>query len=348
MARQRNTATKATSSNKPRKDTGPPAPYKRPPEVLAPLISTLDERHAYILHVDNQPASFKRNIFLVPVAMNLAVVGLFLWRLWRVGPYYLSILASVLGYANEATFVVAEMEWSEITPVVLRRGATFLLDSLLFVFVWPWPFDFFLRRGEHGNPAMWRYNVGFRDREVVVRRSRKWSEAMGDVVHDDTCKSLFMAQVGAATAPMILGEKTGYVLMNEHWDLDWAAMVDATTMVDQKMAALVAFTLVVLVFHEEYGWLCVDMKGEASSVEDARRRQVFAFRDALAAVDKDHLFYRWIEIIQFESSQPGGFGPEKQEKAAKEIREMFQKDGIDFDQFWKDSVGSDSSLGLQA
>ncbi|KAI0597087.1 hypothetical protein F4775DRAFT_265475 [Biscogniauxia sp. FL1348] len=345
MARQRNTPAKPAAAK--RKDAGPPAPFKRPPEVLAPLIATLDEKHAYIIHVDHKPAGFKRKIFAVPVLMNLAVAALFAWRAWYVGPYYLSILASVLGYANEATMVVDEMEWGEIAPVVLRRGLTFALDSLLFVFLWPWPVEFFLRRGDHGNPVMWRYNVGFRDREVVVRRSRAWRDGAGDFVNDDTCKSLFMARIGAATAPMVIGEKTGYVLMNEHWDLDWAAMVDATIMVDQKMAALVAFTLVVLVFHEEYGWLCVDMKAEDDLQEDGRRRQVFAFRDALAAVGKDDLFYRWIEIIQFESSQPGGFGPEKQEKAAKEIRDMFQKDGIDFDQFWKDSVGSDSSLGLQ-
>ncbi|KAI1495794.1 hypothetical protein F5X99DRAFT_402396 [Biscogniauxia marginata] len=344
MTRHRNTAKPAPAK---RKDAGPPAPFKRPSEVLEPLIATLDEKHVYIAHVDSKPADFKRRIFVVPVLMNLSIAALFAWRAWYIGPYYLSIFASVLGYPNETTMVVEEMEWAEIAPVVLRRALTFMFDSLLFVFLWPWPVEFCLSR-EHGNPVMWRYNVGFRDREVIVRRSRKWSETIGDVVNDNTSKSLFMAHIGAATAPMVLGEKTGYLLMNAQWDLDWAAMVDATTMVDRKMAALVAFTLVVLVFHEEYGWLCVDMKEKANSLEDERRRQVFAFRDALTAVDKDDLFYRWIEIIQFESSQPGGFGPEKQEKVAKDIRDMFQKEGIDFDQFWKDSVGSDASVGLQA
>jgi hypothetical protein len=135
--------------------------------------------------------------------------------------------------------------------------------------------------------------------------------------------------------------------MDGDWDLDWGAMMDATAMVDRKMAALEAFSLVVLLYQEEWGWLCVDFRGEAEAQEDGRRRQVFAFRDALANIGKEDLFYRWIEIVQFEASQPGGFGPDKQDLAARQIRELFQKEGVDFDQFWKDSVGTDSTLGLQ-
>ncbi|KAJ3563583.1 hypothetical protein NPX13_g8145 [Xylaria arbuscula] len=134
--------------------------------------------------------------------------------------------------------------------------------------------------------------------------------------------------------------------MDGDWDLDWGAMVDATKMVDDKMAAIEAFTVVILVHQDDWGWLVVDLKGEALAQEDGRRRQVYAFRDALTNLGKEDLFYRWIEIVQFESSQPGGFSLERQEKTAQQIRELFSKEGIDFDEFWKDSVGTDSAMGI--
>ncbi|KAI2627573.1 hypothetical protein GGR54DRAFT_589570 [Hypoxylon sp. NC1633] len=319
---------------------GPPTPFKRPPEVLQPFIDTLDEKHVYVTHIDGHPRDFKRKIFAVPVLMNVVIAALFLFRLYYILPYYLQIFASVLGYPNETTMVVDEMEWSEIVPEVGVRAFSFMLDFLLFAFIWTWPVDFCLAQ-DHGNPVMWRWSVGFRDHEVVVRRSRKWDASMGNVIDDAGAKSLFMSRVSTATAPMLVNEKTGYLLMDADWDLDWAAMVDATTMVDKKMAAIEAFKTVVLVFHEEHGWLCVNMKAGENVEEDDRRRQVFAFRDALAAVGKEDLFYRWIEIIQFESSQPGGFTPEKQEQVAQQIRDMFDKQGINFDEFWKESVGQE-------
>ncbi|KAI0836190.1 hypothetical protein F5Y06DRAFT_274430 [Hypoxylon sp. FL0890] len=339
MVRQRGPA---KSGGAKKKDGGPPAPFKRPPEVLQPFIETLDEKHVYITHIDSHPPDFKRQIFTVPLLMNVAIAALLIYRLYYILPYYFQIVVSVLGYPNETTMVVDEMDWSEIAVEVGKRTFSFMLDFILYVFISPWPVNFFL--AQDGNPAVWRRKVGFRAREVVVRRSKRWDETKGDVVNDSTAKSLFTGRIGVATSPMLINEKTGYLLMNADWDLDWAAMVDATTMVDKKMAAIEAFKLVVLFYHEEYGWLCVDMKLGENAQEDERRRQVFAFRDALAAVDKEDLFYRWIEIIQFESSQPGGFGPEKQEQVAKQIREMFDKQGINFDEFWKESVGGEITI----
>ncbi|KAI1430727.1 hypothetical protein GGR50DRAFT_683445 [Xylaria sp. CBS 124048] len=349
MARQRKTA-KSTSTGK-RKDGGPPSPFKRPPEVLQPIIDTFDEKNAYIIHIDHKPAAFKRKIFMIPILINLSVVALFIWRVWYILPYYLSLLTSAMGHPNESTLDVDAMTWEEIFPQVGRRALTFMLDMLLFIFLWPWPVEFCFAQ-QHGNPVSWRWSIGFRDREIVVRRSRKWKESTGDVVNDNEdgtnmSRSFFLSRIHAATTPLVLGEKTGYVLMDDEWDLDWAAMVDATTMVDKKMAAIEAFTLVVLLYQDEWGWLCVDLKGEANAQEENDgRRHIFTFRDALIKVGKEDLFYRWIEIVQYESSQPGGFGPERQEKAAVQIRELFAQHGIDFDKFWKDSVGTESAMGI--
>ncbi|KAI0121695.1 hypothetical protein BJ170DRAFT_643972 [Xylariales sp. AK1849] len=341
MAKQRK-GVKPNASKK--KDVGPSAPFKTPSEVLQPLIETLDEKHVYILHIDNKPANFKRKIFVVPVLMNLAITSLFVWRMYNILPWYLRLVTSTLGYANETTLVAAEMEWEELLPIVAKRSGQFMIDLLLYVFVWPWPFEFAFGQA-HSNPVHWRWNAGFRDKEIIVRRSRAWDKAVRDVINNDDAKQVFMAYVGVATAPMYLQEKTGYLLMNKDWDLDWGVMIDASTMVDKKMAALDAFRLVVLIHQDEYGWLAVDMKQGDNPAEDERRRQVFLFRDALAALGKEDLFFRWIEVIQFEATQPDGFGPEKQEAVAQQVRDLFQKNGVDFDELWKESVGTDEITG---
>lgn len=336
------------SSSSPSSSSEPPKPFQRCPDALQPFLPALSPKHVYITHVDKKPVDFKRKIFMVPVALNLALVGLFLWRTRYIAPWYFALVTSALGYDNETTVPVADSSWRAIAWVVVRRAFTFLLDFVLVVFVWPWPVEFCYGPA-HGSPVQWRWNVRFREREVYVRRSRpNWDAKVREAVkgEDFEAKSLLMTHIGRATSPMLLNEKTGYLTMNNEWDLDWAAMVKATRLVDDKAVKIEAFRLAVLLHHDDYGWVCLETKAGDDEQDDGRRTQVFAFRDALAAVGKEDLFYRWIEIVQFESSQPGGFGPEKQVEVAKKIREMFEEQGIDFDKFWKDSVGSDSLEGM--
>lgn len=189
--------------------------------------------------------------------------------------------------------------------------------------------------------------VGFRDKEIYVRRSRPtWDADIRKAIKGDDApaRTLLMKNIGDATESMLINDKTGYLTMNNEWDLDWAAMVKATKMVDDKSVALEAFRLMVVMNHKDYGWVSLDLKEHDSAGDDERRDQVFAFRDALAAVGKEDLFYRWIEIVQFESTRPGGFSPEKQVETAKQIRDLFSEQGIDFDEFWKESVDPGAEL----
>jgi hypothetical protein len=342
MASLRRLAPKAKSS-KDSKSKAIPAPYKEPPEVLRPFIDGLSKKHLYITHIDAKPASFKRKIFLVPIAMNLAVVVAFVFRMRYILPWYWQLLMSGFGHPNETTFPVESSTWGEFGMEVGWRGLIMFFDFLLAVFVWPWPVEF-VAATAHGNPCRWRWHVGFREKEIYVRRSRDWDTVLGeDFLYDDTSKRIIKAYVEAATSPLLQEQKTGYLLMNGSWNLDWDAMVHAHALVDTKEAAIEAFRNVVLVHHKDFGWLCYDIKVVASAFEDEKRRQVFAFRDALTAMGKENLFYRWVEIVQFEATQPGGFGPDKQEAAAKQIRELFEKDGINFDELWQQTAGPENN-----
>lgn len=335
----------ATKSSKNTSDS-PPKPFKPAPDVLQTHFTQhLDPTHVYVAHVDNKPKDLKRKVFLVPVAMNLAVAALFVWRAQNILPYYYKLAQSAFGHPNETTFTPADHTWREIGWELFRRAAAFTLDLVLFVFVWPWPVEFCAGR-KNGNPVKWRASVGFRDKEIYVRRSREWDRDLDELIHRSDLKQTFLGVLRTATASRLIQEKTGYLTMNGQWDLDWAAMVQAHKAVDKKDLSINDFRCVVLFHDKTHGWLCLDMTGGENAIAEERRRQVFAFRDALAALEKEDLFFRWIEIVQFESTQPGGFGADKQAQVATKIREMFSKEGIDFDELWKETVGTDGIVGM--
>ncbi|KAL2128115.1 hypothetical protein VTI74DRAFT_9638 [Chaetomium olivicolor] len=343
------------SSSSPKNDV-PPHPFKPAPSALAPFLSTLPKSHVYITHLDRRPASFKRKIFLVPVAMNIAVALLFAWRMHYIAPYYLALLTSALGHANDTTLRAADLSYGELARVVSRRALTFFLDFVLAVFVWPWPYEFVVGTTGRGSPTRWRWRVGFRGEEVYVRRSREsWDKILregGLDLFDASAREARMAReevlgrVRKATAPMFMAQKTGYLTMDGDWDLDWRGMADATRLVDKKEVALEALQNVVVLHHQRFGWVSVDLGIGETAEQDERRRQVMAFRDALRLLGKEDLFFRWVEMIQFETTQPGGFTTEKQVAAAKKIRDMFKENGVDFDGLWKETVGTEGLAGM--
>ena len=326
-------------------DGSPPNPFKRPPEVLEPFISALSPEHIYITSIDSRPATFKRKMFLAPITLNVLIVALFALRMWWILPWYFKVVVSGLGHPNETTFPADAASWKDIALEVGKRAFTMFVDFLLLVFLWPWPVEFVATQA-HGNPTKWRWNVGFREKEIYVRRSRDWDELLGDIFKDENGNKIFLAYVQQATSPMQQEQKTGYLLMNGQWNLDWDCMVYGHALVDKKEIALETFKNLVLIHHQDYGWLVYDIKTGVSAKEDEKRRQVFKFRDALTAMSKEKLFYRWVEIVQFEATQPGGFGPEKQEAAAKKIRDLFQEENVDFDELWKEIVGTEGLISL--
>lgn len=442
-----------------------PAPFHPLPASLRPALLSQETSlgtplflrgRVYIVHLDASPlhdAAFKRRIFTVPVALHVAVAALLACRLWFAVPWYAGLVRSALGAgeggSTESTTAAAtsgDAARFTLYWLVARRALVFLADYAAAVLVWPWPFDFVLGTGWvtvlllwlglmdgrrtdvdwHGSPVLWRWSVGFRDREVVVRRSRAWwdaavlgggggagSDAATPLLADDegaaARRRTLLAHVLTATDPALLRGKTGYLLMGREWDLDWAAMAGLTRLVDGggvkgatkgdaggndepatlSVEALVnggrrlgpggsGSALVLLHAGGGAGWVCVDvgrLRGEASTLAPAstttttggadaagsttattpapdaeRRDQVFAFRDALAAVGKEDLFFRWVELVQFEASRPGpqGFDAKRQTDVAKQVRKLFESQGVDFDVFWKEAVGggADAASGL--
>lgn len=279
----------------------------------------------------------------MPVAMNIAVALLFCWRVYYIAPFYGQMLLIALGYGSDVEAKPANMTWPALVSVLLRRTFTFCFDFFCLVFFYPWPVEFCLKR-TNGSPAQWRWSVGFRDEEIYVRRSRNWDATLGDVLADTQARDALLSRLEAATSPMLIQEKTGYVTMNGEWDLDWALMISATRLVDEKTVPLDAFCCVVLL-HDSHSNSWLSIRQNVGKGGPERQRKILAFRDALTAAGKEDLFYNWIETVQLEVSRPGGLDGERQIIIAQKIRDEFLAQGVDFDKLWQEAAGSNYEPG---
>ena len=337
-------ATKSSSSQ-------PPAPFSRAPKNLEPFLFKLSTKHVYITSIDKMPWQFKAQIFAVPSVMNIVILGVLLWRIWVMGPYYYKIFSSLMGNPNETTMNIADMTTQDIGYTIASRTLKFLADFVLYLVLWPWPRAFF-DLSDNNSPVAWRLSVGFKDQEITVRRSRRWDEMLGDVVMEGGEGSeggrLFLANVRQATSRAYMYEKTGYSMLNKDWDLDWRLIVLATKMVEKKEMPLDDFKTTVLIHSQEYGWVIFEAQVATgdSNKEAEGRRKILAFKDELTAIGMENLFYRWIELIQYESSQPGGFGPERREVAMRKAKQMFEAQGVDFEKFWAKIGGIEGMPGM--
>ncbi|KAI9815282.1 MAG: hypothetical protein M1827_002762 [Pycnora praestabilis] len=343
----------------------PPVPFTAPPDSLRGFVGSLDRSNVYITHVDSFPWKFKRKVFSVPVLLNVSITLALIYRLYTILPQYTLILLSTLGVESSATIDIPSTSWASLTTIAMRRALMFAIDWALYTFIYSWPINFFWgAAGSEASPVAWRWEVGFRDREVVVRVSRKkWVSRLLDQQEGkkgakelmaEENQALIMEKIGPAVERQYLREKTGYVMMDESWDLDFQGMITATELITHDEASFDDFETSVLAYMEEFGWLVwrvypteKDKNAEMGGVgEEASRNKIMAFKDALTALGHESLFYRWIELIQYESTQPGGFTPERQVDAMRQAKEMFEEKGVDFEGFWKEVGGMEGLPGF--
>ncbi|OJD15608.1 hypothetical protein AJ78_04161 [Emergomyces pasteurianus Ep9510] len=340
-----------SSSSKKTKPSTPPAPFTETPQSLAPFLGYLSPKHVYLIHLDTHPRNHKRQIFFLPLFLNIAILAIILLRVYTGYSTYIDILALMLGKESPARIDTSTASWKYLFTTLLRRTLTFFLDYLLLTILLPWPVRFLL------GPAHWRGKLGFQVPEVVVRKSRaSWSDDLQFPTwireDDETIKTKV---IPAVTPQRLL--KTGYLLIDADWDLDFTAMVKAHELVEEGNLKFDDFKTAVLVHGggEDRGdglqWLIwrvgAEMGGagegsgeaDGGKLSDTQRDKIIMFQEKLASMGKEDLFFRWVELIQYESTQPGGFTPERQRKAMKETQQLFEDQGVDFEKFWADVGG---------
>ncbi|KAH7380105.1 hypothetical protein BKA66DRAFT_420180 [Pyrenochaeta sp. MPI-SDFR-AT-0127] len=330
-----------------------PPPFSPAPAELSQLLSTFDPSCVYVIHTDVHPAWFKKRIFAVPVLLNLVIALILLWRAYVILPYYWAILMSVMGNQNETTIYYAKTTWKQLVWRVGKRMLGFMVDWILFRVVGPWPWGFFME--SPGNPVSWRWTVGFRDEEVYVRMSREWGAkdllgaAEGSSGKAGKESPFFKTRILPAVDANRLREKTGYLLMDGDFDLDFYGMIAATQLLDKKDIRKEHLRKSVFVFvgEENSGqWAVWDCSKLDEGSETEARNKVIEFKDRLTAMGKENLFFKWVELIQYESNAPGGFTPERQVAAAEKAKKMFEEQGVDWEAFSKEIGGLDGMPGM--
>lgn len=227
-----------------------------------------------------------------------------------------------------------------------KRAMSFITDLFVYMYAVPWPMNFFAGQ-TIGNPVAWRFGVGFRDKEIIVRRSKTWDTGLQDVLDENSPgQQILFPKVWRAVDPGWMKEKTGYLMLNNDWDLDWRSMVFATKLVDKKTLPLDDFRTTIYLHNKDFGWLILQTAAGGSAQEEDGRKKIIAFKDELTLMGKENLFFKWIELIQYESSKPDGFGKEQQAKTMVKARAMFESQGIDFDAFWQKIGGMEGLPGM--
>ncbi|KAJ5436465.1 hypothetical protein N7445_007350 [Penicillium cf. griseofulvum] len=319
--------------------SGPIPPFTKVPQVLQSFVEPLSPDEVYLVHIDTTAEELKRQTFTVPLIVNLAIAAVIGLRVYMGISTYPALVATLIGLQSSMTVDNATTPWTDAVGIILRRTGTICIDYFLVALLWSWPVNFV--RG----PVHWRRAIGFREREVIVRRSnRSWSKDLkrNQWIRDDDARR---DKIVAAVTPERIG-KTGYLLVDEDWNLDYAAMVRAHALVDRTRRGdgvrLDEFRTAVLVNTDADGWLIWrvgDDNTPAGEKQSVQRDQILAFKEKLAEMGKDDLFLRWVELIQWESSQPGGFTAERQRSAMLQAKQMFEDENVDFSQFWDDMGG---------
>ena len=257
------------------------------------------------------------------------------------------------------------MERGELAGIGGKRALMFLGDFVLARFVGMWPWGFFLGTRGLASPVGWRRWVKFREVEVVVRRSRRWDrelffEEKADwreveregvkegFLEDGREGKVFRDRVLPAVEKEWVTKKTGYTLMDKSWDLYFGGMIQAHGCIDRGDNTLDDFRTSVIVHTEKAGWVIWEVwRKHGDGAGDEGTMKLRAVKDKLMGMGKEGLFFRWIEVVQNETSQAGDLTVEKQKKAVQKVREEFEEEGVDFDWFWKDVGGLESMPGME-
>lgn len=366
MAKLKHGSSKATakpSTSKAPPQSSIPAPFTPAPENLQKFLSTLSPNHIYITSLDPHPRDFKRRIFAVPLFLNIFLTVLLLYRLQFAVVTYFSIIAAILGYDTPAKIDTKNTEAIALLGIGGERALMFLGDFVLVRFVGLWPWGFFLGTNGEASPVGWRRWVGFRNMEIVIRRSRKWDvplfikedgseEARGAVkeqwLEDGKDGKVFSERVLPAVERSWVKNKTSYLMLDKSWDLFFTGMLKAHALCDGGENKIEDYRTAVLVYSERSGWLSWEVwRDHDDGFGDEGTRKLQLIKDKLTLMGKENLFFRWIEVVQSETSQPGPFTAEKQRKAVQKIEEEFKEKDVDFDEFWADVGGVESMPGME-
>ena len=347
-------ATSSAAAPKPLPNTspGPPTPFQYAPTSLRPFLSTLPTNHIYLVHLDNTPVALKKRVFTVPVLLNLLIIIGLCVRIYYATPQYVDQIITIFGYETVYKVDTAKAGAGELMNAVTARTFLLMVDYAIFGLIGSWPKEFVFgsKLSRFASPLQLRRALGFRETEVIVRRGRKWDTPL--LVGDNPAQTktwkvdeelTIKVKVDPAMRPSYI-EKTGYLLLDRDWDLDFKAMLDAHRMAEKGTIKMKDFDNLALVYYQKQ-WLVwkVHEVAHITAKEQEQDGVVEKFRRTLVDLGAEDVFFRWIEIVQFETSQPAGFTEGRQAEAMRELKKLLEKKKVNYAKFWED-IGEQSGL----
>ena len=235
--------------------------------------------------------------------------------------------------------------------IVFDRTFLLFVDYVLLALVGSWPKEFFLgsREGRRTGSAVWRWRIGVREKEIVVRRGRRWDTKI--LVGSDKKERVWskedeltmLKKVGDAMRKEYLA-KTGVLLLDKKWDLEYRGMIDAHRMVDSERLKMEDLDGCVFVWYgEKWLWWRPNERRKAEGERDEKTEK---FRKALEQRKCGDVFYRWIEIVQFETNQKKGTEKERYERLLEEFKRLLNGKRVDVDKLLKEVGGEAGVPGL--
>lgn len=319
-----------------------------------PFVSTLPPDHVYITNLDRNDLSIKKQAFLVPLLLNILIVGILCTRIYYAAPVYSSLIMTVFGYETPYNVDPSVASKKDVFSTIVSRTLLMITDYALFWMLGSWPRSFFIGSAQNRflGPLGWKMNVGFQEQEVVVRRGRKWDDAIVEGVDEGARawgvdEELTIKIKVEAAMLKSYSTKTALSLLDKDWDLDYHAMSDAHQMAeDGRMNVEDLQELALVYYHKQWVVWRINEAHEVPVSDLEADEKVRNFRDKLTSLGCEDVFFRWIEIIQYETNQPGGFLEGRQAEAMRELRRMVMDRGVDYELFWNDIGGQKGLPGF--
>ena len=327
-----------------------PAPFQPVTGEVLSFTDTLPENHIYIVHVETTPPGLRKQAFLVPVILNLIILSGLCWRLYYAVPAYLEQMITILGHETRWTVKPNALSWNDLGNILFYRTFLLSMDYVIFGFGGRWPLEFVFgdKYGRYAGPCGWKKYVGFsRSKEAVVRRGRKWDNPIYEKQVDRKKQSkpekswtkdeeLAVYSKCSDALRKDITSKNALSLLDKDWDLDYQAMIDATVLLEKKSMSYKDIDQVVLAPWQGR-WYCwyphgLEVGSEERSVTE-KDEKLEGFKKRLAEIGCEDVFYRWIELIQYETSRPNAFTEERKKAVVQEFRKMLRSRSKDDEAF---------------
>ncbi|KZZ94643.1 hypothetical protein AAP_01943 [Ascosphaera apis ARSEF 7405] len=354
------------------------------PRALDSFVKHLDPQHVYIIHLDREDRTVKFYAMFVSFFINMCIVAFALYRLYVGFFSYPAMISALWNKNSPARNMPADATAQTTIWMLFYRTSGIMIDYLVLNFLVPLPCQFFFEGPVAWRRAigfMVTEVVVRKDRgwAKTLETDHWYKELKNDTIEEVIIPATAAERLGKTGYYLMdtnwsidfnaMIQAHRYITQRKaHFDdFRTACLINPDAASEAKRKATreyvktrrdqekakqndsesVGSSSKSSSSNEDNGWLIwrvdpFDEKEEEK--ESSQRDKMEQIREKLIDLDKEDVFYRWIEILQFEMSGPGEWDAEKQRKCDDQTRELFKENGLDFDEFYEGIGGMEGVI----